>query len=699
MNGADQALLRLAARHGIDTEWRDYRGEHHHVALDTVRALLSAVGVDAAAPEAALAEAEEAARRGVLPPLVTGTAGGAVTIPLGEADAGAPVTWELRDAAGGRHGGVTEPHRDEHGRPGFTLTLPAVVGQARLAFARKEALLLIAPPACHRGALAEGRLWGTGAQLYGLRGGGDGGLGHLGLLPGLARAAAEAGADALAVSPLHALFAADPGAFSPYSPSHRAMLNGWMADPGGLPGLIGREALMAGLDMAAEAAALEALPLVDYARALPLRLGLLRALFSRFLALPEAAEPREAFASFRLAGGATLENHARFEALHAHHFARDPSAWDWRGWPAPYRDPTSEAVDRFAAEHAGEVTFHAFLQWLAAHQLDAAQAASRQAGMEVGLIADLAVGNHPGGSRAWSGTAALLPGVSIGAPPDLLNTVGQDWGLTTFAPGPLAAAGFTPFIEDLRAAMAHAGGIRLDHVMGLSRIWCIPAGAKPHEGAYLRFPVADMLRIVAAESEKAKAIVIGEDLGTVPDGYGETLAAHGLYGIRVLFFEREGAGFAPPHRYAAHATATSTTHDLATVAGWWEGDDIPLRGNLGLLMPGETEEQAREARGHERGALWHALVEHGEAQGEPPARAEHQLGLAVARFLGATPSPLVLLPIEDATMTREQPNLPGTVTEHPNWRRRLPRPAERMLGEEPALSILGALDGARRVRR
>jgi 4-alpha-glucanotransferase len=319
--------------------------------------------------------------------------------------------------------------------------------------------------------------------------------------------------------------------------------------------------------------------------------------------------------------------------------------------------------------------------------------------MAVGLIADLAVGNHPGGSRAWSGTAALLPGVSIGAPPDLLNTVGQDWGLTTFAPGPLAAAAFAPFIEDLRAAMAHAGGIRLDHVMGLQRIWCIPAGAKPHEGAYLRFPVADMLRIVAAESVRARAIVIGEDLGTVPDGYGETLAAHGLYGIRVLFFEREGTGFAPPSRYAAHATATSTTHDLATVAGWWEGEDVPLRGGLGLLMPGETEEQAREARGHERQALWHALVEHGGAQGEAPARAEHQLGTAVARFLGATPSPLVLLPLEDATMTREQPNLPGTVTQHPNWRRRLPRPAEAMLSEEPALSILGALDGARHVRR
>jgi 4-alpha-glucanotransferase len=699
MNGADAALLRLAALNGIDTEWHDYRGEHHHVGLDTVRTLLRAVGVDAALPEQALADALARQRRGTLPALLTGHAGGVLAVPLGEAEANGPIAWEVIDAAGVAHHGSGEPFRAENGLPHLAVTLPGETGEARVRFLGREARVLVAPPACHRGALAQGRLWGTGAQLYGLRGAGDGGLGHLGLLPGLARAAADAGGDALAVSPLHALFAADPGAYSPYSPSHRAMLNGWMADPGGLVEIISREQLIAALGIGAEVAALEALTLVDYARALPLRLGLLRALFARFQALPEAAAPREAFAAFRAAGGATLENHARFEALHGHHFLNDSAAWDWRGWPAPYRDPCSEAVDRFAAEHAQEVAFHAFLQWLAARQLDAAQAAARSAGMAVGLIADLAVGNHPGGSRAWSGTAALLPGVSIGAPPDLLNTVGQDWGLTTFAPGPLAAAGFGPFIEDLRAAMAHAGGIRLDHVMGLQRIWCIPAGARPHEGAYLRFPVADMLRIVAAESVRAQAIVIGEDLGTVPERYGETLAAHGLYGIRVLFFEREGAGFAPPNRYASHATATSTTHDLATVAGWWEGADIPLRGKLGLLMPGESEQQAEEARTHERQALWHALVEHGGAQGEAPARAEHQLGTAVARFLGATPSPLVLLPLEDATMTPEQPNLPGTVAEHPNWCRRLPRPAEVMLTEEPAVSILGALDGARRIRR
>jgi len=698
VTAADRALLRLAARHGIDTAWHDYRGAHRHVGLDTIRALLRAVGVDPASPEERLAEAEEASRRGALPALLTSVAGGVVEIPLSEAEAHAPIAWQLTDSSGARHHGVAEPFRTEAGTAAFAVTLPEAVGEATLAFAGRSARLLVAPPACHRGPLASGRLWGIGAQLYGLRGAGDGGLGNLGLVPALVRAAAAAGADALALSPLHALFAADPGAYSPYAPSHRALLNGWMADPGGLAEVAGRDALAAEAGVGEALASLETLPLVDYARAVPERLRLLRVLFDRFRRADAASPLRESFRAFREAGGATLETHARFEVLHAYHFGHDPGAWDWRNWPAPHRDPASPEVARFAAEHTDEVSFHVFLQWLTARQLEAGQKAARQAGMAIGLIADLAVGTSPRGSRAWSGTAALLEGVSIGAPPDLLNTVGQDWGLTTFAPGPLAAAGFAPFIEDLRAAMAHAGGIRLDHVMGLQRIWCIPEGARPDEGAYLRFPLADMLRIVAAESVKAGAVVIGEDLGTVPPGYGETLAAHGLYGIRVLFFEREGDGFAPPERYAPHATATSTTHDLPTVAGWWEGVDIPLRERLGLLAPGETAAAAEARRARDRDALWRALRAHAGAQGEPPGRAQHQLGVAVARFLGTTASPLVLLPLEDVIMSTEQPNLPGTVTEHPNWRRRLPRPAEALLGEEPAVSILGALDAARRAR-
>ncbi|WP_144184483.1 4-alpha-glucanotransferase [Elioraea rosea] len=698
MTGTDEALLALARLNGIDPSWTDYRGEHRHVGIDTIRALLRAVGVDETRPEERLREAESGLWHGALPPLLTGIAGGALTVPLGEQDLGQAVTWRLEDAAGGLHHGTAEPFRGDAGAMRFTITLPEAIGEATLDFSERSVRVLVAPPSCHRGALATRRLWGIGAQVYGLRGAGDGGLGHLGHLPPLVRAAASAGADALAVSPLHALFAADPLAYSPYSPSHRSMLNGWMADPGGLADVASVAELAASLGLSDGLGELQASSLVDYGRAVPARLALLRALFARFREAHRGSALEAEFLAFRSSGGMTLENHARFEVLHAVQYQRDPSLWDWRSWDAPLRNPASEEVERFAAAQAEEVTFHAFLQWLAARQLDAAQKAAMDAGMGIGLISDLAVGNSPGGSRAWSGTAALLSGVAIGAPPDALNPIGQNWGLTTFAPRPLVEAAFLPFLEDLRTAMRHAGGIRLDHVMGLARIWCIPDGAAPGEGAYLRFPAADMLRIVAAESEADEAIVIGEDLGTVPEGYGETLADHVLYGIRVLFFEREGTGFAAPSRYDATATATSTTHDLPTLAGWWEGQDIPLREELGLLAPGETREQAEALRAEDRRCLWQALAEHGGAQGEPPLRAEHQLGTSVARFLGATPSPLVVMPLEDVTLTVEQPNLPGTTSEHPNWRRRVRKEAERLLGEEPAVSILAALDEARRRR-
>jgi 4-alpha-glucanotransferase len=507
------------------------------------------------------------------------------------------------------------------------------------------------------------------------------------------------GADALALSPPDALIAADPMHYSPYSPSSRTRINGWLADPDGLPEVANQASLAASLGLDAALASAEAEPEVDYPAAVPLRLSLLRALQARFAAthLNPPTALGEEFLAFRHAGGTTLEDHARFEALHAHHFRADPFGWDWRRWPAALQDPRSEAVSSFAATHAEEVTYHVFLQWLATRQMRAAQGAAGQAGMGIGLVTDLAVGTHAGGSRAWSRSAALLEGVSIGAPPDLWNAHGQDWGLTTFAPGRLAAEGYAPFLEELRAAMAHAGGVRIDHVMGLARIWCIPDGEKAAHGAYMRFPVGDLMRLLAAESHRHRAVVIGEDLGTLPDGYRETLIGNGVLGLRVLFFERDSnGGFAPAARYAPQAIATSTTHDMPTVAGWWRGGDIRLRASLGLLPEGQDEENEQAARQSERRALWHTLREQGSAEGEPPDAPEIRLGAAVARFLGSTPSSLVMLPIEDAMLSEPQVNLPGTTDEHPNWRRRLPKAAEVLLAESPATEILGALAASRR---
>lgn len=709
MTGHDDAILRLADIHGFETQWHDFMGRHRQVGIDTLRSLLRAEGVDVGDPSSALAQAIEVARRAPLPPRLTGTAGGVLQVALAlDCPQDREVPWRIEFADGRTVEGTAAPSCEEpdpllgQPRPSLALPLPPAPAEARLLLGgavAAEARLTIAPPACFRGALQDRRLWGLGVQLYGLRAAGAGGLGHFGTLPALARAAAAHGADALALSPTHALFAADPQHYSPYAPSSRTRLNGWLADPGGLPETAQLATLSGTLCLDAALASADAEEEVHYPTAVPLRLSLLRALHARFAAahLAPPTSLGEEFLIFRHAGGTALEDHARFEALHARQFGDDPSAWDWRRWPEALRDPRNEAVAQFAAVHADDVAFHVFLQWLATRQLQAAQDAARATGMAIGLVTDLAVGTHAGGSRAWSRTAALLEGVTIGAPPDLLNPHGQDWGLTTFAPTRLVAQGFAPFIEDLGAAMAHAGGVRIDHVMGLARIWCVPEGERASHGAYLRFPVNDLMRIMSAESHRHRAVVIGEDLGTLPHGYRDMLVRNHVLGLRVLFFERDSnGGFAPPARYAAEAVATSTTHDLPTLAGWWRGADIGLRAGLGLLPEGSDEASEHRARDGERAALWHALRAEAGAEGERPDAPDERLGTAVARFLGQAPSSLVMLPIEDALLMEPQVNLPGTTEEHPNWRRRLPKAAEVLLAEAPATDILDALSTSRR---
>ena len=308
--------------------------------------------------------------------------------------------------------------------------------------------------------------------------------------------------------------------------------------------------------------------------------------------------------------------------------------------------------------------------------------------MRIGLVADLAVGMDGDGSEAWSRQGAVMAGLGIGAPPDYLNTAGQNWGLATFSPQALVEGGFVPFIATLRAAMRDAGGVRIDHVMGLTRMWLAPEGASPGEGAYVSFPADDLLRLVALESYRHRAIVIGEDLGTVPAGFRPRLAARGIYGMRVLWFEREDGGFAPPERWPADAVAMTSTHDLPTVAGWWRGADIALRATIaGQAGPDPAETAVRAA---DRKRLWQAIVSAKVAAGLPPRAAGPVVDAAI-RFTARTASRLLLLPIEDVLGGTDQPNLPGTIDEHPNWRRRLPAPADRLLDRPRAAARLDAV--------
>ncbi|MGE0726173.1 MAG: 4-alpha-glucanotransferase [Alphaproteobacteria bacterium] len=681
----DEAVRALARRAGIQPDWIDYLGVPRQVPPPILVRILAAMGLPAGTPDDIRASTDrlDRSQAGVAPgSLVTADAGAPIALPA--ALAGEPLEIELED--GRRIAAVPRAGAD-----GGTMLPPVdVPGYHRVRSGGGEFGLAVAPP---RAVTVEdvvpgGRPWGLVAPLYGIRRGGDGGIGDWGGAAALAAAAAAAGADALALSPCHALFAAAPERFSPYGPSSRILLNVLHGDP----------ALALGTDRVAAATgragrraarrALETMRLIDWPAAARAKLEWLRLLFDGLV----ADGPPDDFLAFRRAEGAALEEHARFEAIQAEQLRRG-AGWSWRRWPAGLRDPRGAAVQAFAAAHPREVGFHAFLQWIVHRSRHLAQAHARKSGMRIGLIADLAVGMDGDGSEAWSRQGAVMAGLGIGAPPDHLNTAGQNWGLSTFSPRALVDDGFAPFIATLRAAMRDAGGLRVDHVMGLTRMWLAPEGAPPGEGAYVTFPADDLLRLLALESARHRAIVIGEDLGTVPPGFRPRLAARGIYGMRVLWFERdEGGGFAPPERWPADAVAMTSTHDLPTVAGWWRGADIALRSAIaGRVGPDPAEAAARAA---DRRRLWQALVSARAASGAPP-RATGPVVDAAVRFTARTASRLLLLPIEDVLGSTDQPNLPGTTDEHPNWRRRLPAPADRLL-ERPRASA--RLDAVRRER-
>jgi 4-alpha-glucanotransferase len=410
--------------------------------------------------------------------------------------------------------------------------------------------------------------------------------------------------------------------------------------------------------------------LIDWPRASRVKLAMFRRLFEQCIAGEFSNHQPNAladdFREFRRRSGAPLAAHALFEALHAERLRADAHAWNWQDWPPQWRNPSDRAVRDFAAAHEHELLFHAFLQWLADRSFADAQKKAIDAGMRIGLIADLAVGMHVSGSATWSEQSGVLTGLQIGAPPDLFNPVGQNWGLTTFSPRALVTGGYASFIATLRAAMRHAGGVRIDHAMGLMRLWVTPVGAQPSEGAYLAYPLKDLLRLTALESHRHRAVLIGEDLGTVPPGFREQLSAAGIYGMDVLWFERRGRAFRRSRLWPTNVAAMTSTHDLPTVAGWWRGHDIDVRAQCGLALDRE-----RAARAEDRLALWRAFRSAKLANGEPPSPEHTQQAVDVTiKFVAAAPSHLTLLPLEDALASEEQPNLPGTIDQHPNWRRR-----------------------------
>jgi 4-alpha-glucanotransferase len=674
----------LARAAGIAVDWTDAAGRSHRVTPEVLGRILAALGFPCDTPNE-LSESRErlsaATREHILPVLVTADAGKPIRLP-GAAPGHARLECE---------DGTSQEVKLKHSRNGSSIEAKLEPGYHRVLLGDRCVTLAVAPARCYAmdQVAPSTRMWGLAVQLYGLRRQHDCGIGDTGALAALARGAARYGADALALSPAHALFAADLNRYGPYSPSSRLFLNPLLADPESVFGADQVAAARKVAGPAAERSGEGACGLIDWPVAADSKFAILRALFEMFetqLRTHDSGRLPADFARFRWSGGDLLQQHACFEALHTARFRIGADQWNWRKWPAEWQSPHGPAVKEFAVGHARDITYHVFLQWIADRAFAATQARMRQAGMRVGLISDLAVGTDSAGSHAWSRPDDLLVGLNIGAPPDISNPIGQNWALTTFSPRALTATGFAPVLATLRAVMRNAGGIRVDHAMALTRLWVIPEGAAPADGAYLNYPRDDLLRLVKLESWRHRAVVIGEDLGTVPEGFREVLGRSGISGMRVLWFERDAERFVPPSRWSSQAVAMTTTHDLPTVAGWWRGTDIDLGERLDQLLPQGGAQILRQQREIDRDELWTALRTAGVARdGAPAVEDPAPVVDAAVRFVAAAPSPMVLLPLEDALGMTDQPNLPGTIDEHPNWRRRY-RPPAHQIFDDPAVA-------------
>lgn len=708
----DAELERLAQRAGILPAYRDAWGQRREVSAATKRALLAAMNLPAGTPEeiaSSLAKLEGGPWRSPLPPVlvVRQTTGAQLGVPLVLPEGIGAFAWSLEQEAGARHEGTLSPEglpllesralegrRLERRLLSLPFALPLGYHRLRLALPDGEAEmpLIVVPRRCHGPAEGEPprRHWGLALQLYGLRSRRNWGIGDYTDLAGLGRLGGRLGADLVGVNPLHALFPSQPGHVSPYSPSHRAFFGIWNLDLEAVPEFADCAEARARLELPAFRQRLEALrqlPLVDYPAVAAAKRPVLELLYRQFRerTLSDGGERALAFQSFRARGGEALERFARFQALEEH-----CKAQSWQQWPQAFHDPDSPAVNAFAAEHRERVEFFQYLQFLAEEQLAAAGAAMRGAGMEIGLYGDLALAPDGGGAEAWSNRALMAEGASLGAPPDDWNQKGQDWGLKPYDPCALRRAAFRPFVEMLRANMRHFGALRIDHVMALERLFWIPHGAPPTEGGYVRYPVDELFGILALESRRHDCLVIGEDLGTLPDGFQARMRDAGVLSYRLLYFAQDESGFLPPQHYPEPAAVAVSTHDLAPLAGYWTGRDLELRDRLDLFPDAAAKAAAATRRAHDRIALVRALKREGLLKPEHPDEAEaltFELVLAVHRFLARTPSRLLLLQLEEATGEAEPVNLPGTWQEHPNWRRKTLRDLED-LARDPRLRTL-----------
>ncbi|MBR0931810.1 4-alpha-glucanotransferase [Bradyrhizobium jicamae] len=555
-----------------------------------------------------------------------------------------PVKWKVIGAAAALAQG------EAHDRSiSWPPALPDGVHRLQLSDASgasEELPLLVAPEKAFAGDFD--RCWVIAVQLYGVRSARNWGIGDFTDLKGLIEFAHHLGADGVGLNPLHVLFDDRPGDCSPYSPNSRLFLNALYIDVEDIP------EFKLDTETRATLAQLRTRDLVDYVAVAAVKWRALRSAFAAFKTNPGLGRWHE-FETYRRERGTLLSRFACFEVI------RHKLSMPWWDWPDEWRQPSETACAKLrrARDTAADVEFVEFVQWTADRQLGACEELAHKLGMRVGLYLDVAVGVQSDGFDAWNEQIAISRQLGVGAPPDPLNTAGQDWGLAGFNAAGLELRGFEPFRQMLAAAMRHAGAVRLDHAFGLKRLYLVPRGFGPANGAYVLMPFEALLAATAQESVAHRCVVIGEDLGTVPEGFREQMNGWGIWSYLVMMFERDDQGaFRNADYYLADALVTFNTHDLSTYAGWRSFSDLKTKRALGI-DPGETD----EGRWHALGKLDDVLREHGIHS--------HDF-YSVTGFLARTRSRMMAVSMEDLLGLVDQPNIPGTVYEHPNWRRRLP---------------------------
>jgi len=728
---ADTALDRLAALCGIELVYWDIWGKRHVVSDKTKCALLRTMGFSVEHETDAvgvLAEHERVSQSQLMDPVhVVRKNDAPIQIPLRlpvEALEKA-IEWRLIEESGKRYEGTFVPaerltkmpmDKDQFVECVFELTVVPKLGYHWLEIGdsgdRQAVLslfgqmrLIVAPSSCYlpSGLREKERVWGPSIQLYAVSSGRNWGIGDFTDLGTMVMWCANVGAGILGINPLNNLFPTQPEHTSPYSPSSRFYLNDLYIDVEAVADFHESENAKQKVqnpEFQARLAALRETELVDYGQVAAVKRPILEELFRHFREhhLKSETERGRAFQAFRISGGKVLEAYGVFEALQEYFHKKNPAAWGWQGWPQPYRNPQSQAVANFATSHQERVEFFQYLQWHAELQVDGVGHQAMEAGLKVGLYQDLPVSVDPAGFETWIYQDLYALQARVGAPPDDFNLKGQDWGLPPVIPSKLTEAAYTPFVAVLRSNMRHSGAIRIDHVMQLRRLFWVPPSQPSSEGTYVRYPFQDLLGILALESQRNQCVVIGEDLGTVPEEVREGLHDIGVLSYRLLYFEKEyDRSFKRPAAYPEQAVVAGSTHDLPTLRGYWQGHDLAMKEELNLFPSEELRQVQVAGRSEDRIRLLCALKQEGllpegmDADAESLPKMSSRLVTAIYRYLARSPAKILMFQLEDVLEQLEQVNLPGTTVEYPNWKRKAPIRLEHFSGDKRLESLVVVL--------